>query len=77
MNNKRQTIILTAYVTYVYCRLADIRDARKDLDNQQLYLQGELFDAECRIKEIESEDTVEAAMSAVVSGLDLPEGWVE
>jgi len=75
MNNKRQTIILTAYVTYVYCRLADIRDARKNLDKQQLYFQGELFDAECRIKEIE--DTVEAAMSAVVSGLDLPEGWVE
>lgn len=51
--------LLKAYFTYVQCRLADIRDAHKELAKQEEHFKGELWYIKCEVERIRREnDTV-------------------
>jgi len=51
--------LLKAYFTYVQCRLADIRDADKELAKQEEHFKGELWYIKCELQRIGREnDTV-------------------
>ncbi len=48
--------LLKAYFTYVQCRLADIRDANKELAKQEEHFRGELWYIKCEVERIRREN---------------------
>ncbi len=48
--------LLSAYFTYVQCRLADIRDGYKELAKQEEHFRGELWYIKCEVERIRREN---------------------